>query len=190
MQTRSAEALARAYTSYYQGLASGSQRGGAIPVFRGKPYQYGNGLGAIFQSIFRTVFPIVAPILGLTAARFASETIGGIQKGKRFGDAAKAALKPAGETLLTGALKSLNPPMSMDETSSDQSGSGRKRKSSGGVYKASKKRRRSKSRKHKSKKSKSRRHKKSKSKKPKSKKPKTKRRKSHHKHKVFEKFNF
>lgn len=174
MQTRSAEALSHAYISYYQGLASGSQRGGSIPVFKGAPYQYGDGLGTLFRGFLRSAIPIIAPVAALTAARFAAETISGLRQGKKLSAAAGAALKPAGETLLTGALATLNPPKTIGQT-----GSGRKRKStetstsapktprrqgrkrkhaSGRVYKGVKKAKRSKpkSRKPKSRKAKSR----------------------------------
>ena len=126
MQTRSTEALSHAYSSFYQGLASGSQRGGNVPAFKGARYQYGDGRGTIFQGFMRTVIPIVAPVAALAAARFASETISGLRQGKKLSAAARAALNPAGETLLTGALASLNPPKTLG-----QKGSGRKRTASG-----------------------------------------------------------
>ena len=173
MQTRSIEGLSHAYSSYYQGLASGSQRGGSIPVFKGAPYQYGDGLGTLFRGFLRSAIPIIAPVAALTAARFAAETISGLRQGKKLSAAAGAALKPAGETLLTGALATLNPPKTIGQTGSGRkrkAGSeptstkiprrqGRKRKhTSGRVYKGVKKAKRSKpkSRKPKSRKAKSR----------------------------------
>ena len=126
MQTRSTEALSHAYSSFYQGLASGSQRGGNVPVFKGARYQYGDGLGTIFRGFLRSVIPIVAPVAALAAAHFAFETISGLRQGKKLSAAARAALKPAGETLVTGALATLNPPKTFG-----QKGSGRKRMASG-----------------------------------------------------------
>ena len=117
------ESKCRAYCAHYQ-------NGGSIPVYHGTPYQYGNGFGSSLAGFFRKVIPIIAPVAGLTAARFAAETIGGMKKGRKLKDAAKIALKPAGETLLHGALGLLNPPT--------QLGKGKKRKTQG-VYKGVKK---------------------------------------------------
>lgn len=62
----------------------------AYPVFRGAPYQYGNGIGDIFKSIGR----FLLPILMTTARSFAQHTMKGMEEGQTFQDAAKHALKP------------------------------------------------------------------------------------------------
>ena len=34
------------------------------PVYRGLPRQYGGGLGSMFRSLFRTIMPLVTPVIG------------------------------------------------------------------------------------------------------------------------------
>ena len=90
-------------------------RGGALPVFRGKPYQggygvpyyqfgyglpvfygqqYGSGLGDVLCRVYRTVVPFLAPILAKAGKSFLSNAHAGLESGKSFKEAAKAAFGP------------------------------------------------------------------------------------------------
>ena len=114
------EERCRAFCNYY------SQSGGSFPVFVGSRYQHGAGLGDILRGIFRTIFPIIAPIVSKTASTFISNAASGFNEGKSFKDAAKDALAPTGEALISGA---------MDAFKNRQKGSGKRKR----VYKPKKK---------------------------------------------------
>ena len=90
-------------------------RGGALPVFRGKPYQggygvpyyqfgfglpvfhgqqCGSGLGDVLLGVYRTVTPFLAPILAKAGRSFISNAHAGLESGKSLKEAAKGAIGP------------------------------------------------------------------------------------------------
>jgi hypothetical protein len=101
--------------SVFKGDPDLSGRG--FTVFRGNR-QSGAGIGSFFANIFRTIFPILAPIVSKAAGSFISNTATSLKEGKSFKDSAKGALKPAASTLLTAT----------GEAISNHNGSGRKRR--------------------------------------------------------------
>jgi len=70
------------------------QVGGFIPVYAGVPYQYGNGLGDILRGIGRFLIPIIAPIAQRAASSFFDSAVSGIREGKSIKEAAKGAIAP------------------------------------------------------------------------------------------------
>ena len=103
------DTLVRAYTQHYLNTQSGS---GILPGFEGTLYQEGNGLGDIFRSVIRAIFPILSS--GANTFIRAAE---GITQGKSFGQAALGAVGPAISDVIG---QSVNRVM--------QKGSGRRRK--------------------------------------------------------------
>ena len=84
------DALVRAYTQHYQG---GS---GILPAFEGSLYQDGSGIGDIFRSVFRAIFPIFSS----GATTFLKGAAEGLSQGKSLGDAAKGALAPTAQDII------------------------------------------------------------------------------------------
>ena len=75
-------------------LYRGMQYGGFIPVYAGVPYQYGNGLGDILKGIGRFLIPIISPIAQRAASSFFESAVSGIREGKSIKEAAKGAIAP------------------------------------------------------------------------------------------------
>ena len=106
------------YLQYYK-----AQSGGQLPAFHGaRRGQYGAGLGDILRGLFRTVFPIAMR----GASSFLSETLRAKDNGAGWGAAAKSALAPAGETLLTNAVDAFNKKQNTENT--EQTGNGTRRR--------------------------------------------------------------
>lgn len=101
--------LAQTYLNHYIGAQSGS---GAYPVFRGSPYQSGQGLGDILRSIGRFLLPIATT----AASAFIDTASGALSEGKSLKEASTYALRPT----LKRTLESVGERI--------QSGSGRRRK--------------------------------------------------------------
>lgn len=107
--------LARAYYEHYMG----TQRGGAFPVFRGAPFQYGDGLGEILRSTSKYIVP-----LATTAAKaFLESASSEIDKNKnqKLSTVAKRALKPTLEAAAGKLAEQLT------KEPGDQTGSGKRR---------------------------------------------------------------
>ena len=80
--------LVRASTLHYLNTQSGSR---ILSSLEGTLYQEGNGLGDIFRSVIRAIFPILSSGAN-TFIRGAAE---GISQGKSFGPAGLGAVGPA-----------------------------------------------------------------------------------------------
>lgn len=145
-----------AYINFYKGqvgsgsvnVFKGTQFGYGMPVFAGAQFQTGAGLGDFLRGIWRTVFPILAPVAFNTARSFIGSTLSAKDSGMGTKEALAGALRPALETALTSTGEAL----ARRRTEGAQAGGGRKRRGkkrragTGGVYKAAKKRCRSQSR--------------------------------------------
>jgi len=100
------------YTDYYV-----NQAGGAFPVFQGSRGQRGHGFGSVLSGLFRSAMPMLKRIgkqALTTGAYIASDMLGG----KKFDESAKSRVRQ-------GINSFLNP----EETVSEQTGSGRRRRS-------------------------------------------------------------
>lgn len=88
MATSNISPLAKAYYEHYMGL----QRGGAFPVFRGAPYQYGNGL----SEVLRDAGKFLVPLASTAAQKFLESAASELAENKdaKLSSAAKKALKP------------------------------------------------------------------------------------------------
>ena len=117
------DTLVRAYTQHYLNTQSGS---GILPGFEGTLYQEGNGLGDIFRSVIRAIFPILSSGAN-TFIRGAAE---GITQGKSFGQAALGAVGPAISDVIG---------QSVNRVLQKGSGRRRKRRSKRKVYKRKRK---------------------------------------------------
>ena len=81
------------------------QHGGNFPVFRGsRQYQYGSGFGDVLKGIFRRVLPIALE----GAATFFTAASQAKNRGLSIREAAKEALKPTAESVISGAAKAIN----------------------------------------------------------------------------------
>jgi hypothetical protein len=137
MKSNFDEAQCKAYCDYYaaQSGHAGRQTGGALRVFIGARHQYGAGLGDILRGIFRTVAPILGPVLKSTIGTFLGETGSALSKGQTIKESLRGALKPTAQTAIESTISNVR-------KAREQSGGGRKRKrkNSGRVYKAKKSR--------------------------------------------------
>ena len=79
-------ALHNAYFQHYK-----NQVGGKFPVFRGTPFQRGEGLGDIFRAVLR----FLAPVAASAGTTFIKNAASRMEHGEEVQDAAKGALKPA-----------------------------------------------------------------------------------------------
>lgn len=108
--------LARAYYEHYMG----TQRGGSFPVFRGSPYQYGEGLGEVLRGTGKYLLPLVTTAAKTFLESASSEM--GKDKSMKLSAAAKKALKPTFEATAGKIAEQI---VGGD---SDQAGSGKRRK--------------------------------------------------------------
>jgi hypothetical protein len=103
----------RAYNDFYLNQCG---HGGSLPVYAGRRTQYGYGIGSIFGSLFRSVFPIIksiAPSIGLKALQTGAQIVRDVREGQSFKESAKKRVLGAIEDTIN------NPPL--------QTGSGVKR---------------------------------------------------------------
>lgn len=113
------------YLQYYT-----AQSGGSLSVFEGHRGigQNGRGLGDILRGVWRTVFPILAR----GATTFLGETLKAkTDGGMDWGAAAKSALTPAAQQVLSGTSSALD---------AAQKGRGRKRRRRQGLRRRTRKR--------------------------------------------------
>lgn len=136
LKTSYDEAKCKAFCDYYSAQCGCAHRptqvGGSIPVFAGSQHQYGAGLGDILRGIFRTVAPILMPIIKPTLRSLAASTISGMEEGKSFKDSIKGGLKPALGTAIDSTLENIQ------NFRAKQRGSGKRKLTGRGVYKAKK----------------------------------------------------
>lgn len=126
--------LCKAYFEHFK-----KQQGGSLGTFQGSRFQSGEGLGDIFRAVGRFLFPIFSS----GASRFITSTASGLNSGQNLKDAAKSAIGPTMNDVLSNAG---------DAVMKKMSGSGRKRRrTKRGVYKGQPKRKRRKSTKQKGK---------------------------------------
>lgn len=97
------------------------QHGGDMPVYRGMPYQYGNGLGNILMRFGRFIFPFLAPIATAAATKFVTTTSDNLKEGKTLKESAKEAIGPT----VSGVVSTTSQQV-LDKI--NQKGSGRKRR--------------------------------------------------------------
>ena len=81
------EATRHMYEDYYK-----RQSGGAMPVFVGRRYQRGHGLGSVLGSLFRKVVPFIKSNIGNVGRRLLSTGVnvaGDVLGGKKIKDSVK-----------------------------------------------------------------------------------------------------
>ena len=118
---------ARAFENYYV-----NQCGNGLPVFYGSRTQRGHGIGSIFSSLFRTVFPLlkrVGPALGRKALQTGMQIASDVASGQSFKESAKTHVMDAiqeGKTHVMDAIQEgINKIAPVEKM---QSGSGIRRK--------------------------------------------------------------
>lgn len=89
--------------------------GGSFPVFAGSPYQSGAGLGNIFKSIARFMFPVLLP----TASTFIRSAAKGLEEGRDMKSALRDSIGPTIKEALGSTITQIR---------NRQSGSGKNRK--------------------------------------------------------------
>src|SRR6188768_2444780 len=108
------------YEDYYM-----RQSGSGMSVFQGYQGQRGHGLGSMLSGLFRSAVPMLKRGLatfGKHALKTGLEIAGDVADGSSFKDSAKARILP---TILPGIKR-----FAEEEIFSNQSGSGRRRKTS------------------------------------------------------------
>ena len=109
-----------AYEDYYL-----QQSGSGLPIFQGSRGQRGHGLGSMLSGLFRSAVPMIKRGLatfGKHALKTGLEIAGDVADGASFKDSAKARILPS---ILPGIKRFAD-----EEIFSNQSGSGRRRKTS------------------------------------------------------------
>ena len=92
----------KAYQDYYI-----HQAGKGYPVFAGRRYQRGHGLGSIFGRLFKAAMPLLkkgAKTLGRKALKTRFNMAGDVVQGRNIKQAAKSRLKSTGQNLLQKAM--------------------------------------------------------------------------------------
>ena len=111
------------YLRYYR-----AQAGGTLPAFHGvrRGGQYGTGVGDILRNIWRTIFPIATR----GASTFLNETLKARDSGASSGwaAAAKAAIAPAAQTVLSQAIDKVREATAPKEEKTEQKGSGKRKR--------------------------------------------------------------
>jgi hypothetical protein len=98
----------KAYHDYYI-----HQTGKGYPVFAGRRYQRGHGLGSIFGGLFKAAMPLLkkgAKILEREALKTGLTIAGDVVQGRNIKRAAKSRVKSTGENLLQQAMDTVGPP--------------------------------------------------------------------------------
>ena len=98
----------KAYHDYYL-----HQAGKGYPVYAGRRYQRGDGLGSIFGGLIRAAAPLLkrgAKTLGRQALKTGLNIVGDVAEGKNFKQSAKSRLKSTGQALLQKAVRNVGPP--------------------------------------------------------------------------------
>lgn len=86
--------------SFYREYYEGQQRGaGNFPVYTGRRYQRGHGIGNILGRVFRTVLPFLKRIAPV-ALRAGAQVVENVSSGRNFKESAKEAVQPIVPQLL------------------------------------------------------------------------------------------
>jgi hypothetical protein len=96
-----------AYHDYYI-----HQAAKGYPVFAGRRYQRGHGLGSIFGELFKAAMPLLkkgAKTLEREALKTGLNIAGDVVQGRNSKQAAKSRLKSTGENLLQKAMDTVGP---------------------------------------------------------------------------------
>lgn len=99
---------ASAYHDYYL-----KQAGRGFPVYAGRPYQRGHGLGSIIGSLFKSAVPMLkrgAKALGKEALKTGLGIASDALEGQNVKQAAQTRAKRAGRNLLQQSVQQLSPP--------------------------------------------------------------------------------
>ena len=97
----------KAYHDYYI-----HQAGKGYPVFAGRRYQRGHGLGSIFGGLFKAAMPLLkkgAKTLEREALKTGLNIAGDVVQGRNIKQAAKSRLQLTGENLLQKAMDTVGP---------------------------------------------------------------------------------
>ena len=118
----------KAYHDYYI-----HQAGKRYPVFAGRRYQRGHGLGSIFDGLFKAAMPLLkkgAKTLGREVLKTGLDIAGDVVQGRNIKQAAQSRLKSTGQNLFQKAMDTVGPPRTTsskrtcqakeDQTSADQ----------------------------------------------------------------------
>ena len=98
----------KAYHDYYI-----HQAGKGYPVFAGRRYQRGHGLGSIFGGLFKAAMPLLkkgTKTLEREALKTGLNIAGDVVQGINIKQAATSRLKSTGENLLQKAMDMVEPP--------------------------------------------------------------------------------
>jgi hypothetical protein len=98
----------KAYHDYYI-----HQAGKGYPVFAGRRYQRGHGLGSIFGGLFKAAMPLLkkeAKIIGREALKTGLNSAGDVVQGRNIKQAAKSRLKSTGQNLPQKVMDTVGPP--------------------------------------------------------------------------------
>jgi hypothetical protein len=98
----------KAYHDYYI-----HQAGKGYPVFAGRRYQRGHGLGSIFGGLFKAAMPLLkkeAKTIGREALKTGLNSAGDVVQGRNIKQAAKSRLKSTGQNLPQKVMDTVGPP--------------------------------------------------------------------------------
>jgi hypothetical protein len=98
----------KAYHDYYI-----HQAREGYPVFAGRRYQRGHGLGSIFGGLFKAAMPLLkkgAKTLGRGALKTGLNIVGDVVQGRNIKQAAESQLKSIGQNLFQKAVDTVGPP--------------------------------------------------------------------------------
>jgi hypothetical protein len=88
------------------------QAGKGYPVFAGRRFQRGHGLGSIFGGLFKAAMPLLkrgAKTLEREALKTGLNIVGDVVQGRNIKQTAKSRLKSTGENLLQKAMDTVGP---------------------------------------------------------------------------------
>jgi hypothetical protein len=97
----------KAYHDYYI-----HQAGKRYPVFAGRRYQRGHGLGSIFGGLFKAAMPLLkkgAKTLGREVLKTGLDIAGDVVQGRNIKQAAQSRLKSTGQNLFQKAMDTVGP---------------------------------------------------------------------------------
>ena len=97
----------KAYHDYYI-----HQAGKRYPLFAGRQYQRGHGLGSIFGRLFKAAMPLLkkgAKTLGRKALKTRFNMAGDVVQGRNIKQAAQSRLKSTGQNLFQKAMDTVGP---------------------------------------------------------------------------------
>jgi hypothetical protein len=98
----------KAYHDYYI-----YQAGKGYPMFAGRRYQRGHGLGSIFGGLVKAAMPLLkkgAKTLGCEALKTGLNIAGDVVQGRNIKQAAEERLKSTGQNLFQKAMDTVGPP--------------------------------------------------------------------------------